>query len=192
MGIMRKMTAAGVVAAMLATTATPAFAGGYGSISIGSGYGYSGYGHGYGRHRRHRDRVDTGDVIGAIAVVGIIAAIASASSKKKSTSTRDRDWDRDSDWKRDSQQSRSSDIRTEDAAVDACAVAAEQQAGQTASVRDITSVTSRDNGWSVEGVIEERDNWRDRSADRRRFTCTVRYGEVEDVRIESGVVAFRD
>jgi hypothetical protein len=192
MSKMRKLTAAGVVAALLATTATPAMAGAYGGISIGSGYG--GY-DGYGRRRHHgHDRVDAGDVIGAIAVVGIIAAIASAAGKSKSTSRRDRDDTRYPDARRDDRRSdsgRSGDINTEEAAIDACALAAEQQAGETASVRDITSVARSNNGWTVEGVVEQRDNWRDRSADKRRFTCAVRYGAVDDVRIDSGVVASR-
>lgn len=199
MGIMRKWTAAGVAVALLGTTATPAMAGGYGSISIGSGYGNVGYGLGYGRgwggRRHHRDRVDTGDVIGAIAVIGVIAAIASAANKAKGTTRRDRDEDRypersdRRDDRRDDSR-RLSNIANEDQAVDACAIAAEERAGQTASVRDITNVKRSNDGWDVEGVVEERDSWRDRSADKRRFTCSVRYGAVETVYIESDKVAF--
>jgi hypothetical protein len=206
MGIMRKLTAAGVVVALLGTTATPAMAGGYGSISIGSGYGNVGYGLGYGRgwggrRHHHRDRVDTGDVIGAIAVIGVIAAIASAANKAKGTTRRDRDDDRypeRSDRRDDRRDDRGTDSRrlsniaNEDQAVDACAIAAEERAGQTASVRDITNVKRSNDGWDVEGVVEERDGWRDRSADKRRFTCSVRFGAVETVYIESNKVAFAD
>lgn len=207
MGKMRKILGAGVAVAMLATATTPAMAGSYGSISIGSGWGSHGggigyglgygrgYGRGWGRHRGH-DRVSAGDVIGAIAVIGVIAAVASAASKAKNTSRRDRDDDRypertdRSDDRRDDSR-RSGDIRNEEQAVDACATAAEERAGQTASVRDITTVRPSQDGWDVEGVVEQRDGWRDRSADKRRFTCSIRFGSVENVYIESGVVALR-
>jgi hypothetical protein len=198
MGKMRKMTAAGALAAMVLTTATPAMARGYGSIGIGSGGGGFGYGLGYGRswggRRHHRNRVDAGDVIGAIAVIGVIAAVASAASKSKgnTSSRRDRDDDRYPDRRRDDRRSndRYGNINSEDQAVDACAMAAEERAGQTGSVRDITNVSRSNDGWDVEGVVEERDGWRDRSADKRRFTCSVRFGSVENVYIESGKVAY--
>lgn len=201
MGRMRNILGAGVAAAVLATTVTPAMAGSYGSISIGSGWsshngGYGlGYGRGWRRHRGH-DRVDAGDVIGAIAIIGVIAAVASAASKTKNTTRRDRGDDRypdrsDRSDDRRNDSGRAGDIRNEEQAVDACATAAEERAGQTASVRDITNVRPSQDGWDVEGVVEQRDGWRDRSADKRRFTCSIRYGSVENVYIESGTVAFR-
>jgi hypothetical protein len=183
---MRNWISGAAMAAMLATGATPAFAGGYGGTSISGGFGfgsgYSGYGR-RGRHYRHRDRVDAGDVIAGIAIIGAIAAIASSASKRKAER-------RDGGYPpRDGGQT--GRINSENEAVDACALAAEARGGETASVRDISQVDRTNDGWDVEGVIEERDNWRDRSGERRRFTCSVRFGSVDHVYIEADSVALR-
>jgi hypothetical protein len=180
MGLMRKLTGGAVAVALLSTAATPAMARGYGGFGGGFGYGngYDGYGH------RHHDRVDAGDVIGAIAVIGIIAAIASAASKKNRSSDRTNS----DDYPNQRQQG---SISTENQAVDACAQAAEQRAGQSASVREISTVDRNADGWDVEGVVEERDGWRDKTGDRKRFTCSVRYGAVDSVYIDSDKVAYR-
>jgi hypothetical protein len=183
---MRITIAASVSAALLATTATPVTAGGFGGPFVSGGFGYgSGYG-GHGRRwkHRHRDRVDAGDVIAGIAIIGVIAAIASSSSKSK----RDRRSDR---VDRDNDRRTGSDIVSEDQAVNACATAAERQGGETASVRDILAVDRTKDGWDVEGTIEQRDGWRDKSADRRRFTCSVRFGDIDNVYIDTGTVALR-
>ena len=190
MSVMRNSVAGAVIAALMATSATPAMArGGY------DGYGY-GYGYGYGnswgghnrRHHRHRDRVDAGDVIGAVAVVGIIAAIASAASKSKRTRTYP-----SADNYPDQRDSniRSGSINTENAAVDACAAAAEARGGSAASVRDILDVRSTRDGWDVEGTLEQRSDWRDKTADKRRFTCSVRFGEVDSLNIDGNTIALR-
>jgi hypothetical protein len=194
MGVMRKTVSSAVVAAMMATAATPAFAGGYGGgygggtyISSGFGYG-SGYGRGY-RRRHHRDRVDAGDVIAGIAVIGVIAAIASSASKKKQQRQAGGGYP-PRDIGRDDGRS-TGRINSETEAVDACAMAAEERGGNTASVRDISQVDKTNDGWDIEGVIEERDNWRDRSGERRRFTCSVRYGNVDHVYIDTDSAALR-
>jgi hypothetical protein len=163
MKIARKLTAGIVATALLSGSITPAFARDYDR----------GWGHGH--HRwRHHDHVDAGDVIAGVAVIGILAAILSSSGKKKHDTAR-----------------RDSDIGSEDAAVDACAQATEAQAGAKASVRDITQVDRNDDGWDVEGVVEQRSEWRnDGDTERRRFTCTVRYGAVQNVTIDTGSVAF--
>jgi hypothetical protein len=182
MSLMRKLTGGAVAMAMLSTAITPAMAQGgfYGGYNYGNGYGY-----GEGRHHRHHDRVDAGDVIGAIAIVGIIAAIASAGSKKSrnnDTVRRDRDG---------YPQQRQGSINSENEAVDACALAAEQRVGETASVREISTVEKSSDGWDVEGIVEQRDNWRDRNGDRKRFTCSVRSGSVDNIYVEDGKVAYR-
>jgi hypothetical protein len=196
----RKLIAGGVVAALLSTSATPAFAGWggpyvSGGVGWNSGWGGNGWngndwgggGRGWGRHH---DRVDAGDVIAGLAIFGVIAAIASSASKSKRD--RDRDEDRNARDYPDSRDSRSNSgsIRSEDAAIDACAVAAEARGGETASVRDITDVRKSVDGWDIEGVIEQRDNWRDKSADKKRFSCAVRDGAVEHVYIDSAPVAL--
>ncbi len=183
-----KATGVAVISALLMSAATPASAGIFGGVSVGSGYdgwrGDDGYGHG----RRHhgRDRVSAGDVIGAVAIIGVIAAIASASKRATNRSDTNSSDDRS---RNDTYRTRSN-ISTENDAANACAEAAESQGGSAASVRDITNVRQVRDGWDVEGVIEQRDGWRDRSADSKRFTCAVRYGAVENVNIERGV-AFR-
>lgn len=175
---LRKIVAGSVAAALMISSASPAMAG-WGGGGYGSGYGgYDGYG---GRHR-HRGHDDAGAIIGAIAVVGIIAAIASASSKSK----QQRGYPSNSN----SNNQRGS-INSENAAVDACANATEQRGGQMASVRDIQNVRANSDGWDVEGTVEQRSDWRDRTPERHRFTCSVRYGEVDSVYIDGDAVALR-
>lgn len=188
MGILRNSVSGAIIAAMLATSVTPAFA------DRGYGGGYGGYdGYGGGRHRgRHHDRIDAGDVIAGIAIFGVIAAIASAASKSKASKRYPDSADNryPQDDRRASEPQRGS-INSENAAVDACATAAEERGGQSASVREISTVNASRDGWDVEGIVEQRDGWRDRSADRKRFTCSVRFGAVETVYIDKDAVALR-
>ncbi len=188
MSITRKLVAEAAIAAMMVSAATPAMARGnvYGGFGYGNSWGGGGWGGG--RHHRDHDRVDAGDVIGAIAVVGIIAAIASAASKSKKA----RDYPSADGYpaQRDSS-IRNGSINTENAAVDACTAAAEERGGQTASVRDISNVRSSSDGWDVEGTLEQRSNWRDRTAQKHRFTCSVRYGDVDSLYIDGDAVALR-
>lgn len=169
---LRKLTSGAVAAAMLAIPVAPALAhDGYGYGNRGYG-GYYGYG---GRGWRHHDHdVDAGDVIAGVVVIGILAAILSSAGKNK----------------RDDHRA-NGNINSEDAAVDACAKAAEVQAGNKASVRDITQVDRSADGWEVEGVVEERTTWRNNGdTERRRFTCSVRYGAVQNVYIDTATVAL--
>jgi hypothetical protein len=72
---------------------------------------------------------------------------------------------------------------TEDAAIDACALAAEQQGyerGFRAVVRDIDGVERLPAGWNVDGVVEARRGWRDR-AEAWGFRCSIRDGRVVNV-----------
>ena len=80
---------------------------------------------------------------------------------------------------------RSGLIGTEDQAVDACAMAAEDRGygeGFRATVRDIQGVDRRPDGWDVEGVLDARRSWRDRP-DSWGFRCSVRSGQVVNVDI---------
>jgi hypothetical protein len=197
MGFMQRVLV-GAAASALILSSAPAMAGGYGGISVGSGYGGFGYGlgvssswgggRGWGRHRHH-DRVDAGDVIGAIAVIGVIAAIASAGSKKnRDRSERtDRDYPSRNDDRRSSSEKR---ISNEDDAAYACADAAEERGGEGARVRDITDVRKSGDGWDVDGVVSRRSTWRDKDGTGQRFSCRVRFGSVEDVRFEDDKVAL--
>ena len=168
MKMVRSVTAL-VATTMLATSVTPALAQGYPG-------GYGNYGGRYGD--RHHDRgVSAGDVIAGVAVIGVIAAIASAAGK----SSRDRGYNN----------GYRGDIRTEGQAADACTVRVEQQAG--ARVSSIDQVYRTRDGYQVTGTVDARGYRNDRD-DRygrgydngQRFTCAVRYGQVDDVRIDGG------
>jgi hypothetical protein len=187
MGVLRKLISGAAVVALTVASATPALAdrGGFGGPGGGFGGGFGGYG-GYGDGGRHRDRgIDGGDVLAGLAIVGIFAAIAVAASKSSNSSRRTTS----NDYPNNANQQRGS-INSENAAVDACAQAAESKGGQSASVRDITAVDKNNDGWEVEGTIEQRTGWRDSTPDKHRFTCSVRYGAVDSVYIEADKVAF--
>lgn len=82
------------------------------------------------------------------------------------------------------------DLRTESAAVDACAVAARDEAsskGGYAEVRSVEAPRVVSGGWDVDGRVEQRAGYRDTSGDTRRFTCSVRDGRVAEVYISRDV-----
>ena len=165
--MLRSVTAATVAAAMLATSATPAMAQGF------PGGGFPGGGFPGGGQYRHHDRgISAGDVIAGVAVIGVLAAIAGAASK---SNNRNRDYD-DRDRGR---------INSEDEAANACASRVEQRLGNGGRISNIDNVYRTRDGYEVRGTIDTRD-WHDRDRDGQRFSCSIRYGEVDDVRIDSG------
>lgn len=163
MKTVRSVTAAALAATMLATSVTPALAQGY----PGGGYNNRGYGD-YGRHHRRHDRIGAGEVIAGVAILGVLAAIASSGSKRN----------------RGYEDAYRGGINTENAAADACAAEVERAGGrQRVSGIDIVSRT-RD-GYSVRGTIDSgQGGYGYGRNDRQRFTCEVRYGAVESVRID--------
>ncbi len=182
--------------AMLGASAAPAMARNYGNHGgYRGGYGYpGGYygGYGYGRHYRHyrhRDRLDAGEVIGIAALIGAVAVIASAASKEKKSrsepyprSSEPRYDDRRYDDRRDDY----GDARSEDEAVNACASAArdkaERDGGGYAEIVDVERPrASGTNGWDVEGRLEQRRNYQDKSGTTKRFSCDVQGGRVAHV-----------
>ena len=168
MKMVRSVTAL-VATAMLATSVTPAVAQG---VYGGFGYGNQGFGHrGYDRGHRHNRGISAGDVIAGVAIIGVLAAIAGAASKSSNRNGNDR---------------YRSNINSEDQAADACASRVEQRYGNSVRVRNIEDVQRTRDGYEVRGTVETNDR-RDRD-DRgtQRFTCSIRYGQVEDVRIDSG------
>jgi hypothetical protein len=172
----RKMIATVAAAALVATSVTPAFAGGR-----GYGYGYGGkYKHG--RYYKH-NRLDTGDVIGILAVIGLVAAIATSGKSKRR--------EREAGVYNDSGPYKRGAINSENDAVDACALAAEDRAGKMSSVREVTKVSAIDDGWDIAGTIEARDDWRDKVVAPRDFNCVVRDGTVKAVFVEATTVAAR-
>ncbi len=198
MSKMRRFGLGAAASALLLSSVSPAYAGWGLGMGRSWGGGWSSgmsWGGGGGWGRRHRGDDDTAEVLGGILIGAVLIGAIASASKKSKQAKRDRDYDRpDRDAREDSRDSSSErsrgDISTEDQAVDACANAAEGKGGRTASVRDIQRVSQSSDGWDVEGVIEQRDGWRDRAADRHRFTCSVRFGAVDSVYIEDGKVAF--
>jgi hypothetical protein len=76
-------------------------------------------------------------------------------------------------------------VRTEDQAVDACAVAAENEGREhagNARVVDITKINRDSRGWVVEGTLALRSGWRDRARE-ERFRCAVTFEGLRDARI---------
>ncbi|HEY9090945.1 hypothetical protein [Parasphingorhabdus sp.] len=101
--------------------------------------GYRGYGRGY---RRHRDRIDAGDIIAGALIIGGIAAIASAASKNARSNDSDYRNDRRYDDRRYDDRSYNDrryddrDLSAMDMAVNVCSDAAERQAGDNARVSE--------------------------------------------------------
>jgi len=212
MGVGRLVSGA-AVAALLVTGSVP--------VQAAAPFGPAGWNQGnsqdYGgrryRHRRHHrgDGIDTGDVIAGVAVVGVLAAILSAKSRDD-RDRRARDQAPPSPSRADNSEpgytpDRSGDARAdaggpagangiisgEAAAVDACAVAAEQEAariGQNPSVRDIETVDGSGREWRIAGTVETRDGYRSTPAT-HRFDCSVRYGQIERVDVDEGTLASR-
>lgn len=182
-----RLTGGLAAAALLVVSASPA-----------SAHGYDGR---WGR--RHNDGIDAGAVFGILLGVGVIAAIASANSKKKDAEQRRADTpgygERDGDYRaddgryadRDYNDGRgSAGLASEDQAVDACALAARDEAargGGFADIRRITGVTPRGNGYDVTGTIDQRSSYSARDGQERSFRCAFDNGRVNDVRFGTTV-----
>lgn len=139
------------VAAVLSMTAAPAMARGWGG------------GWGGGWHHRHRDHVDTGDVLAGLLIFGTVAAVASAASKADRPQRSSRDYRDVSD--RDYREgSRYGDYRNDNRpgqsnyrgaggignAVETCAGEVERSDRQ---IETIDSVDRDGEGWRVEGRV---------------------------------------
>lgn len=177
MGVITKATTGIMGAALLATSAAPAFA---------DPWGREGY--------RHRDHDHAGAIVAGVIGLGLLAAIVSAGSSHDDRTDRDappppppppappRYVQPQGQY---GSAPRAPAVASENDAVDACAAATEQQAGRMASVRDIRKVKAIDNGWQVNGVLEQRQSYRDPHGAQYDFRCTVRYGAVQDVQIDN-------
>jgi hypothetical protein len=186
------------LAAMLGTAASPAMAG-RGWYGGGHSGGWGGHHH---RHRGHDDGF--GAFLGAAAVIGAVAIIASSASKKKAEEARYREPpadesdgyadDRAGDAPEGAPEDTADASSGEEAAVDDCAVAAREEASQGgyyAEVRDIIDAQPiDDNGWAVDGTIDQRQGYRGES-EARRFSCIWRDGRVADVTFGRGDIALR-
>ena len=104
-----------------------------------------------GRYRHHdRDDVDAGDVVAGAIIVGGIAALLSAGNKQEKRAK-------------------------QDAAVDACAQAADYRGH--GGIAEVTNVSKRKGYYTVQGLLD--DNGRPGDA----FTCTVRGGSIYSFRV---------
>ncbi|MET0360697.1 MAG: hypothetical protein ABW048_02990 [Sphingobium sp.] len=191
------------LAGMLATAATPAMAqgswGGRGPQSgwNGGGYGGGGWG-GYrsGRGYRGHDRASgLGIFVGVAALVGAVAVIASSAAKdKKAAQARATQPNYDAPYADSRSYQGEASASAEDAAVDACALAARDEGSQDgayAEVRDITGTRPFGGGFAVDGTVDQRDGYRGQGV-QRRFSCTWKDGRVSDLILSRDTVALRD
>jgi hypothetical protein len=200
-----KAVSAAVAIAVTVTSAAPAFADGPGRW----------------RHYRHHDRgLDAGALIGGLALVGAAAVVIGSVNAQNREQRYDDDRyappppPREQSWQDDGYQEESypagSDgyqgddrsnggwdpaaVQTEDQAVDACSLAAENQGRQyadNARVMDIVDVDRDARGWVVSGTVELRDGYRDASTAEQRFRCAVTFQGLRDVRIDGYDYAAR-
>jgi hypothetical protein len=145
---------------------------------------------GWGGHR-HRDRVDTGDVLAGILILGGIAAVASAASNaKKKNKPRDEDYrypDNDYPQRERSSGGYAEDDRDErpagrtsntgiDGAIDRCMD--EVSRGST-KIDEVDSVNRDGDGWRVQG----------RTSGDGQFSCSIDGdGRIRNVSIDGRAV----
>jgi len=185
------------MAAMLASAATPAMA-------QRGWYGGRGYDRGWDRGRH--DRVDgLGAFVGIAALFGAVAIIASSANKdKRAAQARnappppdprgDYSYEGGSYERGTAAAPATAAAGSEEAAVDACALAARDegtQGGGYAEVRDITNSRPWNGGWAVDGTVDQRQGYRGQGVT-RRFSCTWRDGKVADVILSRDTIALAD
>lgn len=193
MRIVSNLTGGIAVAALLAVSAAPVSARGHwdGPRS---------------RHHHHHDRgPSAGAVIGTIAAVGLLAAIASAASRKKDEAA-DRRYDDAPSYPDERYDERHDDAphydgraggsrydpgredaAGQDAAVDACVVAARDEAsrgGDYAEILGVTGVGRLGNGWDVSGRVEQRQSYRAADGWTRNFRCAFQNGRISAVSLD--------
>jgi hypothetical protein len=150
---------------------------------------------------RDNDRVDAGDVIAGVLILGGIAAIAAAASdnddnryERRDTRYDRRDTRYDNNNRRHRNQYGQRQQMRPRQAVNQCSQAARQQASRygRAQVTEITEVDRQRDGYRIEGrlLVNEgrqgrrgRGHYRSANYDQGRFSCRVRYGQVERVRV---------
>ncbi len=161
-------------------------------------------GGGWDRYDRRHDGISAGEVVAGAIVIGGLAAILSSGNHDRGYDPRydDRNNGRNSGYNDDWQRYGGSRQ-----AISQCVSAVERQGGRGANV-DVTRITNVDRtrgGYRVEGrvAVDYRNGWRgdrndgrygynDRDGrgydrgrydDRGSFTCSVRYGQIDDVRV---------
>lgn len=107
------------------------------------------------RYWYRRNRVDAGDVIGAVVVLGTIAAVASAASRAGQRDrdyrypTRERDYGYDRDYRSRPSTPRWDDSRGLDRAVDLCA----REVERNARIESVEGANRTGSGWDVSGRL---------------------------------------
>lgn len=202
-----KAVSAAVAIAVTVSSAAPAFADGPGRW----------------RHYRHHDRgLDAGALIGGLALVGAAAVVIGSVNAQNREQRYDEDrtapppppapreqgWQddgyQDGGYQDDGSADRPDDyadggwnpaaIQTEDQAIDACSLAAENQGREHADgarVMDIVDVDRDSRGWVVNGTVELRDGYSDARSSEQRFRCAVTFQGLRDVRIDGYDYAAR-
>ncbi len=143
---------------------------------------------------RDNDGIDTGDVLAGVLVLGGIAAVAAAidgndGDRYDRRHTRQRDYNYRGDYRRGDY--RYGQRLRPRQAIRQCRRAARQEASRygRARVTEITEVDRRDDGYRVRGrlLVEEgrygRRGYRTADYDRGRFSCRVRYGQIDRLRV---------
>ncbi len=151
--------------------------------------------------RDHDGGIDGEDILTGALVIGGIAAIAAAASSDDDRYDRyDRDWDRRADRRHYGDRRFTRARMGPRAAVNRCTAAVERRASRRHGRADVTRITEVDrdrNGWEIEGrlVVDEtrygRRGWNNgrrwdagyRDLDRGRFSCRIRYGQIDRLRI---------
>jgi hypothetical protein len=203
MRTLSKLTGGVAALALMTVSAAPANA---------RDWGWQG---GHRHHDRGPDAGTVIGAIAAVGIIAAIASAASSSSRNKQATERRYDapppddygyydngaprsrgdrYDGRSDdgagYDSRSSQPRYDDARGpsgEDAAVDACALAARDRASagsNYAEVRGIDSVTAKGSGFDVRGKIEQRSSYRANDGWSRDFTCSYTDGRVSAVSVD--------
>jgi hypothetical protein len=156
----------------------------------------------YDRYDRRHDGISAGEVIAGAVIIGGLAAILSSGNRDRGRYDRydryDRGYDRYNDRRyddrRDYDWQRYGGSRS---AIDRCVRAVEQRGGRRDDV-DVTRITYVDrirDGYRINGdvAVDYRGGYRgdqyDRGYNRRgyddrgSFSCTVRYGQIDDLRV---------
>lgn len=163
---LRSVTAGALATAMLATSFTPALAQGYRGGYPGVDYGRSDY--------CHRGDDDTGAIVAGVIGVSILAAITSSASSSANHAPN----------LGYAGNGYSGSIRSDEAAADGCANAAEPQIRGGARVSSVDAVDRVADGFNVRGIIDYArggDTRYSGSRDQRSFNCAVRYGNIQRV-----------
>ncbi|MGP1284197.1 MAG: hypothetical protein ACTS1X_14575 [Parasphingopyxis sp.] len=139
---------------------------------------------------RDNDGIDAGDVIAGALILGGIAAVAAAVTDDDDDDRYERRHGRYDDY--DRRYNRPYRQLRPRQAVRQCRRAARHEASRygRARVTEITEVDRRRDGYRVEGrlLVEEgrygrRGYYRTADYDRGRFTCRIRYGQIDRLRV---------